>query len=150
MPEYKRFGNRWTINEYLQLQREFELLQLSIGEIAKRHKRSPNAIMFKLDQEGFADYNVLYSNFHNLNYEMESKLEYNCEDGESQDYAEDSSVEDDSDVEFETTKSKSIQKLKQQVMRIEEKLSQLTELLLNQAKDKNNLKQSKTVFSLFG
>ena len=67
MNTYKRFGNRWTVNECLQLQREFELLQLSVDEISKIHQRTPNAIMFKLDQEGFADYNVLYSNYYNLN-----------------------------------------------------------------------------------
>jgi cobalamin biosynthesis protein CobT len=70
MTTYKRFGNRWTINECLQLQREFELLQLSVDEIAERHQRTPNAIMFKLDQEGFADYNMLYSNYHHLNDDM--------------------------------------------------------------------------------
>ena len=64
MTTYKRFGNRWTINECLQLQREFELLELSIDEIAVLHQRTPNAIMFKLNQEGFADYTVLYSNYH--------------------------------------------------------------------------------------
>ena len=57
----KRNGKRWTVNECLQLQREFELLGLSVAEISDRHKRSANAIMFKLDQEGLADYNVLYS-----------------------------------------------------------------------------------------
>lgn len=80
----RRNGNRWTINECLQLQREFELLNLSVAEIADRHQRTPNAIMFKLDQEGFADYTVLYSNFNNpipnqltnkLSQDIESKSE---------------------------------------------------------------------------
>lgn len=62
-----RYGNKWTVNEILSLQREYELLNLSIDEIASKHKRTPNAIMFKLDQEQLADYNVLYSNYHNLN-----------------------------------------------------------------------------------
>jgi hypothetical protein len=64
MNTYSRFRNRWTVNECLQLQREFELLQMSIDDIALKHQRTPNAIMFKLDQEGFADYNELYSNYH--------------------------------------------------------------------------------------
>ena len=63
MSNYNRFGNRWTVNECLQLQREFELLELSIDEIANLHQRTPNAIMFKLDQEGFADYNNLYADY---------------------------------------------------------------------------------------
>ncbi len=62
-----RAGFKWTVNEILSLQREFELLGWTIDEIALKHKRTPNAIMYKLDQEGFADYNVLYSNYHDLN-----------------------------------------------------------------------------------
>lgn len=70
MSTYSRNGFKWSINEILSLQREFELLGLSIDEIAQKHKRTPNAIMFKLDQEGFADYNVLYSNYENLNSQI--------------------------------------------------------------------------------
>ena len=224
MPEYKRFGNRWTINEYLQLQREFELLQLSIGEIAKRHKRTPNAIMIKLDQEGLADYDDVYFNYTNRNstkkarkiertnnydylfnvrklssdelrnytyneheYEahdtesetesendVESESENDVESESKNDVESESETESENDVETESehdvesevetesdsdessakeeiqvkeTKSNSMKKLKQQVMKIEEQLSQLNKFLLNQTKEK---KQSKRVFSLFG
>jgi|688.fasta_scaffold290898_3 hypothetical protein len=67
MSTFKRNGNKWSVNEILRLQREFELLELSIDDIATRHQRSPDAIMYKLDNEGFADFNVLYSNYYNLN-----------------------------------------------------------------------------------
>ena len=60
-----RSGFRWSVNEVLSLQREFELLGLTIDEIAQKHNRTTNAIIFKLDQEGFADYNELYSNLYN-------------------------------------------------------------------------------------
>jgi hypothetical protein len=60
----KRIGNKWTVNEILSLQREFELLGWDIDRIAEKHGRTANAIMYKLDQEGFADYNVLFSNYH--------------------------------------------------------------------------------------
>jgi len=63
MQSRNRIGFRWSINEVLQLQREFELLNLDIYEIAKRHGRTPNAIMHKLDAEGFADYNELSSKY---------------------------------------------------------------------------------------
>jgi len=88
-----RVGFRWSVNEVLSLQREFELLEWSIDEIAQKHKRTPNAIMFKLDQEGFADYDVLYNHYHDLNNPMsdentsELSLEHNNnnnEDNESQ------------------------------------------------------------------
>jgi hypothetical protein len=88
MNSYKRFRNRWNVNELLQLQREFELLEMSIDDIALKHQRTPNAIMFKLDQEGFADYNVLYSNYHgsNLMSKMNSTLEIkpNLDNSESE------------------------------------------------------------------
>lgn len=67
MSTRSRIGNKWTVNEVLSLQREFELLGWDIDQIAKKHARTANAIMYKLDQEGFADYNVLCSNYHNLN-----------------------------------------------------------------------------------
>lgn len=70
MSAYSRTGFKWSVNEILSLQREFELLGWSIDDIAVKHKRTPNAIMFKLDQEGFADYNVLYSNYNQLNTKM--------------------------------------------------------------------------------
>jgi len=70
MSTFKRNGNKWSVNEILRLQREFELLELSIDDIAMRHQRSPDAIMYKLDNEGFADFNVLYSNYYNLNDAM--------------------------------------------------------------------------------
>ena len=93
MSSHTRNGFKWSVNEVLSLQREFELLGWSIDEIAQKHKRTPNAIMFKLDQEGFANYNVLYSDYHDLNNQMsnenafELSLEYNNnnnEDNESQ------------------------------------------------------------------
>lgn len=73
MSTYSRAGFKWSVNEILKLQREFELLGLSIDEIASSHNRSPDAIMYKLSEEGFADYNVLYSNYHDLNSPMPVK-----------------------------------------------------------------------------
>ena len=59
-----RNGFRWNINECLRLQREYELLELPLDEIARRHGRTVNAIMFRLDYEGFADYTQLYNNYY--------------------------------------------------------------------------------------
>lgn len=50
-----RHGNKWTTTEILALQREYELLELSIPEIARRHKRSITSILCKLECEGFTD-----------------------------------------------------------------------------------------------
>jgi hypothetical protein len=50
---YYRYGYKWTIPEILQLQREYELLKMPTEEIALLHKRSENAIIFKVEKEGF-------------------------------------------------------------------------------------------------
>ena len=67
----RRNGFEWTIPEILRLQREWELLQLSVSEIADLHERSMRAIMIKLEDEGFATYEeaqnrLLAINFDNL------------------------------------------------------------------------------------
>ena len=48
-----RHGKRWTISELLSLQREYELLGWTVQEIASKHQRTINSILFKLEDEGF-------------------------------------------------------------------------------------------------
>lgn len=55
MNTYKRIGNRWTVNELLSLQREYELLGLTIQEIADKHERTVKSILYRLESEGFID-----------------------------------------------------------------------------------------------
>jgi FkbM family methyltransferase len=55
MTEYKRKGNKWTINELLQLQREYELLEWTVQQIAEKHQRSVTAILYRLEDEGFVN-----------------------------------------------------------------------------------------------
>jgi hypothetical protein len=55
MTTTSRHGNKWTTPEILALQREYELLELSIPEIADRHKRSVMSILCKLECEGFIE-----------------------------------------------------------------------------------------------
>jgi hypothetical protein len=50
---YKRHYFKWNINELIALQREYELLELTIQEIAIKHNRSVKAILCKLEQENF-------------------------------------------------------------------------------------------------
>jgi hypothetical protein len=49
----KRHYNKWNINEIIRLQREYELLELSIQEIAKKHDRTERSILCRLEKEGF-------------------------------------------------------------------------------------------------
>lgn len=51
---YTRNNLHWNINELLSLQREYELLEMNVADIAKLHCRSVNAIVFRLILEGFA------------------------------------------------------------------------------------------------
>jgi hypothetical protein len=51
--QYKRNGNKWSVNEILNLQREYELLEWNVQEIASKHRRSVQAILYKLELENF-------------------------------------------------------------------------------------------------
>lgn len=51
----RRQGNKWTINELISLQREYELLELTVQEISANHQRSETAILYKLESEGLID-----------------------------------------------------------------------------------------------
>ena len=140
MTAYKRFGNRWTVNECLQLQREFELLQLSVDEISKIHQRTPNAIMFKLDQEGFADYNVLYANYAKANQANQKnvvKYDESVEDESEEDESEDDESEDDVSDD-NVSESEDNVSLKQRVMCLEKQISSLATLILENANSKKN------------
>lgn len=55
-----RNGYKWTISECLRLEREYDLLKLSVPEMAILHKRTINAIMCKLQDEGYDTFNNLY------------------------------------------------------------------------------------------
>jgi hypothetical protein len=103
MNTHNRVGKRWSVNEVLALQREFELLDWSIDQIAEKHQRTPNGIMFKLDQEGFADYNVLYSNYHDLNSEMpvSHTSKYDAFELEAVDSEDEDTVLDENDEDYE-------------------------------------------------
>lgn len=49
----RRHGNKWSIPEVLQLQREYELLDLPIETICELHSRSEKSILFRIELEGF-------------------------------------------------------------------------------------------------
>jgi len=53
MSTCKRNGNRWRISEIISLQRDYELLELTVQQIAQKHQRTTKAILFKLEAEGF-------------------------------------------------------------------------------------------------
>jgi hypothetical protein len=104
----------WTINECLRLQREFELLQLPIVEIAAKHKRTPRAIMFKLQQDGLSTYNELYDKVYPDGMECLPIYPYTKSDNSC------------ASVTSEDTK---MNELKQRLVTLEKQVTQLTNAL---------------------
>jgi len=144
MSTYTRNRKRWTINECIELQREYELLELSIDEIAMKHKRTPKAIMFRLDHEGFADYNVLHSKYNNLDLNTTSVeetlkiTEDNYHDKEENEENEENEKNEENDK-----NDKNDDDLKAHIIRLQKQISTLTQLFMMQNKN------SKSVLSLF-
>jgi hypothetical protein len=124
MSTYTRNRKRWTINECIDLQREYELLELSIDEIAMKHKRTPKAIMFRLDHEGFADYNLLHSKYNNLDLNTTSVEE---------------TLKITEDNYPDKEENKKNDDLKAHIIRLEKQISNLTQLFMMQNKNSNSV-----------
>jgi hypothetical protein len=131
-----RNGYKWNVNECLRLQREFELLRLTIPEIAALHGRTVKAIMYKLDAEGFASFNDLYVQIYGpyvdqedvehvlqlkpaeLDFGSESESDSNKDDeeyvpeseSEDDEYSDDDASDDGSNKHFIYGRLKSMQK----------------------------------------
>ena len=155
-----RAGFKWTVNEILSLQREFELLGWTIDQIALKHKRTPNAIMYKLDQEGFADYNVLYSNYHDynakipiqkttnlqLNYDYDTEIE-ESEIDHDEDYVDNPDEDDDQD-EDEDEDEDQLANLSERVSALEESVSEIRDFIKQMKTKHPNSNQSLSKFGL--
>jgi hypothetical protein len=133
---YRRANTKWTVNECLRLEREWDLLELSVQDIALLHERSPESIMYKLDNEGIADYNYVFMNrqrFNNKHQDKENNQdqsdndsEYN-EGSEQDDDVEDVDVDvDDEYVDEEVDDDYDVYNIKQQIGLITQQLSDLT------------------------
>ena len=131
MNTYKRFGNRWTVNECLQLQREHELLEWTIDEIAIKHKRTPTAIMYKIVKEEFDNYDLLSSYLFCKNDDKEEEKYIQEEKEEDQEKKYDIESDKGSDKEDE------LNDLKNHVKSLENKMLSIIELLVSQSKNKN-------------
>lgn len=90
---FKRSGNKWTVNEVLSLQREYELMEMSIQEIATRHSRSVEAILYKLEAEDLIEHWCNARGFHTDNYISFNEDDVN--DEEYEDDANDDGLSDD-------------------------------------------------------
>ena len=136
MQTQKRSGYKWSVNECLRLEREYDLLKLSVSEIASLHERSDEAIMYKLDQEGIADYNHLYVK-KNPTMFLKEEQEDSDSDEEEKDSDDSSNYEgsDDDDeeeewvVEEEQEEEYNAYNLKQQVQILTKQLANLTAIV---------------------
>ena len=140
-PMYKRSGFKWSVNECLRVEREYDLLKLSIPEIALLHERSIEAIMYKLDKEGIADYNELYSKIKsNGQYFQQDESESEKDElDDEESYQEESEQDDESYQDEESEESEEDQEeeddtnnnygLKQQVRMLTKQLANLTSIV---------------------
>ena len=100
---------KWNINELLRLEREYDLLELNVVEIAKLHQRTATAIAMKLQSEGIISnykvargYNASFSAVVYENQDSDTSSEYIPSESDSEsEYASDS----DSDYSPEYFKS---------------------------------------------
>ena len=124
-----RNGFKWTVNEINSLQREFELLNWDIDTIAAKHGRSARAIMYKLDQEGFANYNELYYDYHKTKSKKTSVEEDDNNFEEENNNAKSESDEDD-------TLSERVCVLETSILEVRDMLQKMMTLLSNSPKSK--------------
>lgn len=72
----KRHYNKWTVNELLTLQREYELLEWNIQQIAEKHERTVDSILYRLEYEGLIDSRITARvGEHNLNVSPSTSAE---------------------------------------------------------------------------
>ena len=134
----RRQGNKWTINELISLQREYELLELTVQEIAEKHQRSETAILYKLESEGLIEswnnargfVSEDYQNSVSSNKEqVEAEVEECCggDDDEEYQFVEDAESDDDeiSDDESE------VEKLTERVWSLETSVSEISSMVKN-------------------
>ena len=134
--DYTRTGKTWTINECLQLQREHELLGWTIDEIAIKHKRTPNAIMYKIVKEEFENSDLLSSYLFCKN-DIEEQEEQEEQEQEKS---------NDSDSDKSSNKEDDLTELKNHIKRLENKMLTIIELLVSQNENKPKTVNSSLFF----
>ena len=127
---FKRSGNKWTVNEVLSLQREYELLELSIQEIATRHSRSVEAILYKLEAEDLIEHWCNARGFHTDNYI--SFNQDNNNDDNDEEYQDDDLSDDESEDEDE------IVNLTRRVNNLEDIVNEVRNMVTNFLVTQNN------------
>lgn len=120
MNTHKRSGNKWTVNEFLSLQREYELLEWTIQEIAEKHQRSVIAILFKLESECLIDSWETARGYSMYAVVNEDEDDESDEDDEDDEESDESESDEENYCESKTTK------LSRRVSNLEINLKELT------------------------
>jgi len=146
MNSYKRSGNRWTVNELISLQREYELLEWTVGQIAEKHQRSVEAILFRLESEGFISSwndargfntekyqsniseNVEFSlEEHDVDDDEDTVLDEVC-DSEDSEYFDEGVDEEDDDMSIDDDES-DVNKLTERVWKLETSVTEINSMM---------------------
>jgi|694.fasta_scaffold91650_5 predicted transcriptional regulator len=136
----RRQGNKWTINELISLQREYELLELTVKEIAEKHQRTETAILYKLESEGLIESwnsarGFVSEDYQNsVNQEDNNDKENNEEDqevGGDDDDEEYQFVEDVSDDDDISDDESEVEKLTERVWSLETSVSEISSMVKN-------------------
>jgi hypothetical protein len=142
-----RSGYKWTINECLRLEREFDLLELSVPEMALLHKRTINAIMCKLQDEGLDTFQNLYMKTYgtenweafDLNYEDDADNSEHEEDDDDEEYIPDLNEDEEEDDDEEDAVEEDFSNeglLFKQVKSIQSQINSLLNYFSTQTKSK--------------
>jgi len=140
----RRQGNKWTINELLSLQREYELLELTVQEIANKHQRSETAILYKLESEGLIDSWNNARGFNSKEFENNISLTINEHvdydeteeqevggDDDDEEYQFDEGAESADDDISEDDDESEVEKLAERVWSLETSVSEISSMVKN-------------------
>jgi hypothetical protein len=127
----KRSGNKWTINELLNLQREYELLEWSVYQIAEKHQRTVMAILCRLKSEGFITRFREARGFDIEVYKNTISSDNKSEDDDdSSEYVDDQSDEDDDD-ENDYEKEDEVDQLTDRVWSLQTSVNEISSIVKN-------------------
>ena len=143
----KRNGNRWTVREILSLQREYDLLDLSVQQMASLHERTERAILCKLEAEGFISSWDDVKGFDSKKYQdiCSGAIDEDCSEEIARDAGDDSDYVDDeiySDDELSLYDESEVDKLTERVWNLETSVKDIGTMV---SKMFNNLVSKKSI-----
>lgn len=160
MPANRRQGNTWTVNELLSLEREYELLGLTVPQIAEKHQRSETSILYKLESEGLINTWNDARGFNSEDYQKNASFDTKedndndeevgggDDDDEDYQYVEDT-VSDDDDISDDES---DVEKLTERVWSLETSVGEISSMVKNiysilSAKQSNKRKPLRTTIT---